>query len=92
MRRGKEHEIQDRLKALEYWERTCEGRADCQGCPYDDMTVKCLDIEAAVVKLTVAYREIMSMTQFINVLIDRIEDDEDDYDDELDDYDDELDW
>ena len=34
----------------------------------------------------------MSMTQFINALIDRIEDeDEDDYA-ELDDYDDELDW
>lgn len=34
----------------------------------------------------------MSMTQFLNALIDRIEDEDDDYDDELDDYDDELDW
>lgn len=33
----------------------------------------------------------MSMTQFLNALIDRIEDEDDDYDDELDDYDDELD-
>lgn len=34
----------------------------------------------------------MSMTQFLNALIDRIEDEDDDYDDELDDYDDDLDW
>ena len=34
----------------------------------------------------------MSMTQFLNALIDRIEDEDDEYDDELNDYDDELDW
>lgn len=58
MTHAKEHEIQDRLKALEHWERTCDEHHDCHGCPYEHIKGRCIDLEEAVVKLTVAYREI----------------------------------